>query len=87
MFFHTSDIQKNKKAPGRAAPHRSPDWGCTKTYIFNGNLSKNLEIGFWRSAAEAAACKCAAAGLSPASRGVPDQSLAVPNVMKNKDDA
>ena len=28
----------------------------------------------WSSAAEAVACKCAAAGLSPASNGVPDQS-------------
>ena len=34
-----------------------------------------------RSAAEAAACKCAAAGLSPAFRGVPDSSCVVPEVM------
>ena len=29
MFFY-----KNK-APGRAAPHRSLNWGCTETPIFN----------------------------------------------------
>ena len=76
MFFRQSDIKK-KKAPGREAGHRSPDWGCTKTLISNGNQSKNPKVdssSFWRSAAEAAACKCAAAGLSPAFRGVPDQS-------------
>ena len=87
MFFHKSDVLLKKKSPGRAAPHRSPDWGCTKTPISNGNPSKNPEIGFWRSAAEAAACKCAAAGLSPAFRGVPDHSSALPNVMKNTDHA
>ena len=32
------------------------------------------KIQVWRSAAEAVAYKCAAAGLSPASNGVPDQS-------------
>ena len=31
-------------------------------------------FSFWSSAAEAAACKCAAAGLRPAVNGVPDQS-------------
>ena len=36
---------------------------------------------------ERSSAQCAAAGLSPAFRGVPDHSLALPNVMKNKDDA
>ena len=30
MFF-----LEQKKAPGRAAPHRRPSWGCTKTPISN----------------------------------------------------
>ena len=34
--------------------------------------SSHQVLEFWSSAAEAAACKCAAAGLSPAFRGVPD---------------
>ena len=70
-------LNKTKKAPGRDAGHRSPDWGCTNTPISDGNPSKNKKIdssSFWRSAAEAAACKCAAAGLSPATNSVPDQS-------------
>ena len=32
-------------------------WGCTKTLISNRNSSKHQIIWFWRSAAEAAACK------------------------------
>jgi hypothetical protein len=38
MFFMKSDINKlKKKKPGRDAGHRSPEWGCTKTHIFNEN--------------------------------------------------
>ena len=47
MFFLQNDIKKPKKKPGRDAGHRSPDWGCTQTPIFNENLwkiKKNLEI-------------------------------------------
>ena len=43
--------------------------------------SSHQVLEFWSSAAEAAACKCAAAGLSPAFRGVPDYINVVPEVM------
>ena len=48
-----------EKAPGRAAPHRRPDWGCTEPPNSNSNPNPSIHqiIGFWRSAAEAAACK------------------------------
>ena len=39
VFFIKSDINnKKEKAPGRDAGHRSPEWGCTKTPIFNKSL-------------------------------------------------
>ena len=55
----------------------------------NLEILSNIEFGrpptsifsFWSSAAEAAACECAAAGLSPAVNGVPDQSYRRANVM------
>ena len=43
--------------------------------------SSHQVLEFWSSAAEAAGCKCAVAGLSPAFRGVPDSSCVVPEVM------
>ena len=43
--------------------------------------SSHQVLEFWSSAAEAAACKCAAAGLSPAFNGVPDCYDVVTNVM------
>ena len=54
MFF------LEKKAPGRDAPHRRPNWDAPKPPFpikINPKPSKNQIIGFWRSAAEAAACK------------------------------
>ena len=35
MFLFNSSVLLKENAPGRAAPHRSPDLGCTKTNIFN----------------------------------------------------
>ena len=75
MFFLKSDIKQNKTAGKLATEVRIGDAPTPPFSIkTNQNQSTNLEIGFWRSAAEAAACKCAAAGLSPAFRGVPDHS-------------
>ena len=36
--FFTNVTFKKKEKKGRDAGHRSPDWGCTKTTIFNENL-------------------------------------------------
>ena len=44
MFVLKNDIKK-KKAPGRDAGHRSPDWGCTKTPISNGNHQETKTSG------------------------------------------
>ena len=44
MSFHKSDIQKEKKAPGSEAGHRSPDWGCTKTPISNETDEKSKTL-------------------------------------------
>ena len=38
MFFRQRDIKTKQKKNGRDAGHRSPDWGCTKTPIFNENI-------------------------------------------------
>ena len=68
---------KKKKSPRQGSWPQKSGLGMHQNPIFNANQSKNPKIdssSFWRSAAEAAACKCAAAGLSPASKGVPDQS-------------
>ena len=45
MFLHKSDIDKTTTTAknGRDAGHRISEWGCTKTTIFNENLSKNTK--------------------------------------------
>ena len=50
---------------------------CTYVYMYNVIYVKGSS-GFWSAATEAAACKCAAARLSPAFNGVPDQHNVVP---------
>ena len=62
-FFTKVIFFWKKKAPGRAAPNRRPNWDAPnpsfpiQTPISNENPSKHQIIESKRSAAEAAACK------------------------------
>ena len=44
MFFQEGHVFLEKKAPGRAAPHRRPDWGFTKPSISNPNQPFPIKI-------------------------------------------
>ena len=44
MFFHEGHVFLEKKAPGRAAPNRRPNWGCTTPPISNPNPPFPIKI-------------------------------------------
>ena len=61
----------NHNCSNHEVPNNSRPTSCHRA---GPQDSKHRVIEFWSSAAERAACKCAAAGLCPASNGVPDHS-------------
>ena len=44
MFFLKSYIYSKKKAPGRAAPHRISEWGCSNKLFLPESKDPDIHI-------------------------------------------